>query len=226
MNPYGRYFTPESRVIVLGLPRYGKTRLVRDVLTADCTRCIWHDVTGHDYYAPGRLPLSITELEAHPDLLDADAVRIVVIAQNPGDPDSLADETSRIVDMVFPRPGRIVTVFDEMQAHHRKSEKTVNSLFARGNHFGIVPVLLSQKATDIGLGARVTASDVYCFGQHHPLELKAVYDCYGDIYASKVAAARKGDAPVHWRESEREQWWSMRARYKYRQADDEMSHVA
>jgi len=217
VNPYGQYFTHESRVIVLGLPRYGKTRLVRDVLTADCTRVIWYDVTGHDYYAPGRIPLSISELEAHPNLLESDVVRLVVIAQNPGDPDSLRDEAARIIDMVFPRPGRIVTVFDEMQSHHRKSDKIINSLFARGNHFGIVPVLCSQTATDIGLGARKNASDVYCFGHHHPLELKAVYDCYGDIYAGKVAASHKGDAPIHWQESERERWWSERARYKYKQ---------
>lgn len=221
MNPYGLYLTPESRVIVLGLPRYGKTRLVRDRLTADCTRVIFHDVTGHDYYASGRLPLSIDELERHSYLLNDEFVRIVVIARNAGDPEILRDESARIIDLIFPRPGHIVAVFDELQAHHRKSEKIFNSLFARGNHFGIVPILCSQKATDIGLGARVTASDVYCLGQHHPIELKAVYDCYGDIYAGQVAASHKGDNPIHWHESERERWWSEKARYKFKQVIQE-----
>jgi len=202
---------------VLGLPRYGKTRLVRDTLTADCTRVIYHDVIGHDYYAPGRLPLSITELEAHRYMLDDEFVKLVVIARDAGDPDSLTDEVGRIIDLIYPRPGRMVVVFDEVGRHHRKSEKILNSIFATGNHFGIVPILCSQKATDIPLGTRITASDVYSFGQHHPKELGALYDCYGDIYASKVAILHRGDSCVHWRESEREQWWSEKARYKFKQ---------
>jgi hypothetical protein len=175
----------------------------------------------HDYYARGRLPLSISELEDNRHLLLQEHCRIVVLARDAGDPDMLADEAGRIIDCIYPLPGNIVVVFDEVGRHNRKSEKMINSLFASGNHYGIVPILASQKATDIGLGARVTASDVYCFGQHHPKELKAVYDCYGDIYAGKVAALHQGDAPVHWRESERERFWSEKARYQFKQVVEE-----
>jgi len=194
----------------MGLPRYGKTTLVRSKLTATAPRVYWHDITGHDYIGPGRIACTIDELEAHPEWWEETVIRVVVVCQAPGDPDVIKDEVLRLIRVVA-QTRNCVVVFDEVQAHERRTEHALNGLFARGNHFGIVPILCSQRATDIPLGARVNASDVYCFGQHHPKELKALYDCYGDLFAAACNRARKGDAPVHWNAEQREKWWSNRA---------------
>lgn len=217
MQPFGLYLTHESRVIVLGLPRFGKTRLIRDVLTSDCERVLFHDITGHDYYAPGRLPVTVEELEAHPYLLEQDYMRIVVIAQSASDPDVILDEVKRIQLLVW-TVGNMVVVFDEVGAHARKSERQLNSFFARGSHHRIATILAAQKATDIPLGARVTCSDCYCFGQHHPKELQALYDCYGDKFAVQASEIQKGSNPIHWREDDRADWWTEASRNKFRSA--------
>jgi len=214
LHAFGPYLTAESRVLVMGLPRYGKTTLIRDVLTRDAYRVIYHDITGHDYAAPGRLVLTIDELEANESLLDAEFVRIVVVARHPGDPDYLTTEVRRIVRLLAVT-GDIVAVFDEAGAHERKTEKVLNNLFARGGHYGIATIISSQKATDISLGARINASDAYCFGQHHPKELEALYNAYGDLFAQAVANLRKRDPPVHWESEHREKWWSVEARAKF-----------
>src|SRR3954451_2470212 len=212
MAYFGPHLTRESRVLVMGLPRYGKTTLVRRKLTSGAPRVIWHDVTGHDYTGPGRIACSISTLESNKQWLDEDFARIVVKAQSAGDPDVIKDEVLRIIRLVS-QVGDIVVVFDEVQSHERKTEKALNGLFARGNHYGIVPIACSQRATDIPLGSRVNASDVYCFGQHHPKELRALFDCYGDLYADACNRARKGAPPVHWQAERREQWWTKNARH-------------
>lgn len=212
---HGSYLTHESRVVVLGLPRYGKTRLIRDVLTADSERVLFHDLLGHDYSAPGRIRLSIDELEAHSYLLEREHVRIVVVCSNPADPDTIVDEVSRIYQLVYPAPGKIVVVFDEVGRHGRRTDKLLNGFFSTGSHYGIATILASQKATDIPLGARTTASDCYCFGQHHPKELQVLFDCYGDVFAARAASAKRGEPALHWSEATRDQWWSEVARKRF-----------
>lgn len=216
MNDYGKFLTRESRVVVIGLPRYGKTRLIRDTLTADAPRVIFHDITGHDYYAPGRLPLTIDDLESNTYLLHQEFCRLVIIAQSAGDPQIIRDEVRRLIALIQPNPGNCIVVFDEMQTHGRKDDQEINGLFAKGNHYGIVPIIAGQQATNLPLGARKGCSDAFVFGQHHPTELKEVFDCYGDVFAARVSQMRKGDRPLHWRESEREKWWGANARNKFR----------
>lgn len=220
LNPYGRYLHRESRVLVMGLPQYGKTRIVRDALTAECPKVVFHDITRHDYYVRGRLPIYKHELAARPHLLQGDFVRLVVIAAST-DAAEVAAEREELWNLICdatasdPLQRPIILVEDEIGRDERKSEGTINDMFARATHHNVVPIVMAQKATDIPLGARTMASQVICFAQYHDKELTAIRDTYGDLFAASVAGIKKGDAPAIWDDRYRERYWSDNARRKF-----------
>lgn len=216
-QPWGAYLNREKRVVVLGAPRHGKTRGIRDNLTADSERCWFYDLMEHDYWGPGRLAITVPQMEAYPHFLRHTHSRLVILP-SPGatsDARIIKSDVSRINKLA--RWARdLVLVYDEMQVHRRVDEGEINSLFANGNHYGIVPIAAGQYATCIPLGARKACSDAYVYAEHHHKELAEIHDCYGDIFAAKVNQLTRGDMPLHWREDDRAKWWSGRERGKFR----------
>lgn len=214
-QPYGKYLDREKRVICIGAPRHGKTRQIRDNLTADAERVLWYDLMRHDYWAPGRLAIPLETLEARPYLLKQTHCRIVIIAKTVSDPSAIRDEVARL-NKLAREAGNMILVYDEMQVHCRRDDNEINGLFANGNHYGIVPIAAGQYATCLPVGARKSCSDAYVFAEHHHKELEEIHDCYGDIFAGEVNKLTKGDRPLHWRENDRAKWWSGRERGKFR----------
>lgn len=199
MQPWGSHLHGASRVLLMGLPTCGKSHHAR-ALTADAARCLFYDVAGDDYAAPGRLDVTVRELERFPGLLDDEFCRLRVVPEADDGP-GYAAEVSRLVALLWDARD-IVAVFDEVGDYRAEAERTLNRLFRRGRHQGIATLLVSQFATDFPKTCRRAASDVYAVGQKHPHELKALADVYGEDFAARVAAWRKYEPPVTWRISE------------------------
>ncbi len=183
---------------------------------------IFRDITGHDYYCPARLPLSLDELRGHRYLLHNEFMRLVVIAANPGDPDLTAAESQGLIDLCKQEGGNLVLVNGEAGAHKRnvKVDYIYNSLFARARHHRIGVVIESQTVRQVGVDCRAMASEVFCFAQYHPRELATLYDDRGDLFAQAVAGLQiEKHEYAHWNLREQGKWWSAGARSKYRGHD-------
>lgn len=198
----------------MGEPMSGKSTLA-EKLTADAHRVLYFDLCG-DYDKPGRLVVTIDELEKWPELLDDRHSRVVVAVQG-DDEKSIAAEALRTLQACelagadFDRArkagpgvsvrsksaGRVV-VFDEVGDYRRYAESTLNRLFRRGRHYGLVPILASQVATDFPLTCRRLASHVSCLAQSHDGELEALEQIYGADFATRVRAWRHFQPPVLW----------------------------
>jgi hypothetical protein len=62
----------------------------------------------------------------------------------------------------------------------------------------VVPIFLSQFATDIPLTVRRAATHVLCLAQDHAKELDALSEVYGETFAAQVQAWRRFQPPVRW----------------------------
>lgn len=192
-----------QRIIVMGEPLSGKSTLA-EKLTADAHRVLWFDMCG-DYERRGRLGVSVDELARWPALLDDPHARIVVRPQSEDD-NGLSSEALQVLQLcerageAFDSTGRggRVLVYDEVGDYRRYSEGTLNRLFRRGRHYGLVPILVSQVATDFPLTSRRIASHVYCLAQSHDSELAALEGTYGKDFAARVRAWRHYEPPVVW----------------------------
>lgn len=201
-QPWGE-LSHGQRVLVMGEPMSGKSTLA-EKLTRDAHRAFFFDLCG-DYEKPGRLVVTVDELARWPQLLTDQHARIVCRVQS-DEEKGIAAEALRALQLLehagkdFDRTGRggIVAVFDEVGDYRRYSESTLNRLFRRGRHYGIVPVLASQVATDFPLTVRRLASHVYCLAQSHEGELDALADIYGQDFAARVRAWRHFEPPVAW----------------------------
>lgn len=199
MQPWGSHLDGETRVLIMGLPTCGKTEWAKK-LTADAYRCAWFDVAD-DYSAPGRLDVTIPELERWPGLLDDPHCRIVVKPQA-DDEKGLAKEARAFISLAF-EAGDLVAVLDEVGDYGKWCAGPLSKLVRRGRHRGIASVLVSQFATDFPKTCRRAASEVYVFKQAHVDDLAALAKQYGGPnFAARVAAWRKYEPPATWRLSE------------------------
>ena len=194
-QPWGLDLTAGSREIVLGVPRTGKSTYA-ERLVSTAWRVVWFTPTD-DYRAPGRLVVSVDELEEFPALLDDPHCRIVVEPKGE-DSAELAAEVKRLV--VLCRKARdLVLVLDEVGDYSKHADGLLKALFRKVRHHGLAVVLVSQVATDIPLTCRRVASRCVCFLQEHPAELTELAKVYGDAFAAQVASWRPFDPPAIWR---------------------------
>jgi hypothetical protein len=198
-QPWGQ-LAKGDKIVILGVPLSGKSTLAEKIV-AGAWRVVWFDPAG-DYGKPGRLSLSPAELERWPRLLDDDHARIVINPKGETDRE-LGDEFLAVTNLVRKAGDKqgLIFVADEVGDYRAGAEGRINWLFRRGRHHGIVPILVSQVATDIPLKSRKLASQVYCLQQDHVDELKELARVYGDDYAHRVQAWRKYDPPVVWSNS-------------------------
>jgi len=198
MQPWGSHLKGNARVLIMGLPECGKTTFAR-TLTADAFRAVFFDPAG-DYSAPGRLDVTLAELQKWPGLLDDPHARIVVKPQA-DDERGLAAEARVLINLAF-EAGDLVLVLDEVGDYGKHAAGPLSKLVRRGRHEGIASVLVSQFATDFPKTCRRAASDVYGFLQKHPDDLAALEHVYGPAFSARVASWRKYEPPAAWHISE------------------------
>lgn len=198
VQPWGPDLTKTSRVVILGAPHTGKTTTIERI-TADAWRVVWFSPAWDDFDRPGRLVLSVRELERWPVLLRDEHARIVVRPEGDA-PDELADEVRRLTRLVSAAKNLIV-VFDEVGDYKGipDADKALTRLFRRGRHDGVATILSSQVPTDIPKTCRRIASHVYCTLLERRAELAELSGDFGDDFAARVAAWTPYQAPALWR---------------------------
>lgn len=196
MQPWGDELNAGDREIIIGLPGDGKTTLAEGLL-ASAWRSVTFTPDEEDFRLPGRLVVTVAELERWPRLLAEPHLKLAVEPRDLSG-EGLAREVTALVELAF-KARNLILVLDEVGDYRRQAEHSLNRLMRRCRKKGVVPVLISQVATDIPLTCRRVATRVRCLGQHERSELKALGDEYGDTFAAMVAAWKRFEPPVTWR---------------------------
>jgi len=196
-QPWGPELEAGSSHIVLGLPGDGKTTHA-ERLTSGAFRVLFATPEPEDYAGPGRLELRGAS-QLTPAVLNDPHLRAVVRLRGDSDKE-LAGEVREVIRRIFPPvgPGRMVAVFDELGDYSLNAAQPRKVLKRPSRKHGIVPLLVSQVATDIPLTCRRVVSRVHCFGQHHQQELDALEKCYGAEFVQQVANWQRHDAAGSW----------------------------
>lgn len=193
MQPWGA-LEQGQRLVVTGVSGTGKTTFASR-LVASAWRVLWLDPEG-ELAVPGRLSLTVTELERWPALLDDPHMRLVVWFES-DDEEGQGSEVTRLVTLLMSRCRDAVVVMEEVGDYRRWAEAAINKLFRKGRKRGLVPVLCSQVQTDLPLTARKQATDAYLFAQVHESELNELERVYGTDARRRVEHAVPY-RPTHW----------------------------
>lgn len=181
--------------IIIGIPLSGKTWMARK-LVSSCDRVVYFDVRA-EYEENGR-PIRPEDLQASD--LDGQYLRLTVQAfRNPyrNVPDEFI-ETTRIVREGAALYGPLVYVCDEIGAYATGAMTTLRQIHANGHKDGVVSLFISQRAVDLPLGCRATASKVMSLMQTHPTDLQRIEDEFGRPMREACERWRPGDEPATW----------------------------
>lgn len=202
MQPWGRLRLPQHR-IVLGVPQTGKTTFARR-LASPAARLVvfdppgdWEDLRLARVVAPSDLPAVLPPVVAgrHPAMC-----RIVVKAGRDEDYD-IGDELVHVV-RACKRAEDVLLVCDEVSLYNRgKAARALGHLHMNGHKWGIVTILVSQRAVGIPLDCRATATHVHSFLQDSEEDLttlREVYDPGCPGFSERVRAWKPGEPPVTW----------------------------
>lgn len=191
-GPYGKNLRLGDHVIIVGVPGSGKTYFARKMI-ASARRVVFFDPHGDYERNAAQLfePFALTARD-----LEGDYMRATVLAERSGDVD-VADEFRRVAEVVR-EAENLVLVADEVGDYSASAAKTLRALHANGHKQGIVTVLVSQRAVDLPLGTRATATAAYSFLQTHPKDLERLADEFGEDFAAEAASWQPGDPPATW----------------------------
>lgn len=193
---------PQHR-IVLGVPQSGKTTYAARLI-ARARRVVVFDPTG-DYESlfPKWRVVSPPELADRRVLEGEGTYRILrlIVAGGRNEDFDIAEEFVYTVKRCK-EAGDLVLVADEVSLYkHGPALGALRSLHMNGHKWGIVTVLVSQRAVGIPLDCRATATHCHSFLQDSEDDLAALeehYDPSHPGYAAKVRAWQPGEPPVTW----------------------------
>lgn len=175
-------FRVGERIIILGIPMSGKTTLAA-TLTKSVKRIVYFDPF-HDYAEIANAKaVKASELFKNPKILDQSEFRYAIQPDDTGDLAQDFDDTVMLVRAA----GDMVFVMDEIGDYKRETEQTLAKIARNIRHNGIVPIFVSQVATDIPKTVRRLATAVYSFRQEHPDDLEALEKVYGEAFAQEVS---------------------------------------
>ena len=193
---------PQHR-IVLGVPQSGKTTFAAR-LVADARRVVVFDPTGdYETIFPKWRVVSPGELEDR-DVLRGEGtyevLRVIVAAGRDEDFD-VSEEFVYAVKRIK-EAGDLVFVADEVSLYkHGRALGALRSLHMNGHKWGIVTILVSQRAVGIPLDCRATATHCHSFLQDSEDDLDALADQYDPSdpgYSARVRDWEPGEPPVTW----------------------------
>lgn len=186
VKPWGK-FRPGDRLIILGLPFTGKSRLAAK-LTEEADRVVYFDpMSDYSGYSNAK-PVTVSELLENPSLLEEPRFRLAVIPNE----DTLDDDLEDTIRLVR-GAGNAILVFDEVGDYRQRNEVILNKIARNGRHDGIVPIYVSQVAIDIPLTVRRLATRVYSYLQVHKEDIDALAERYGQAFADSVKNAKPGE---------------------------------
>lgn len=148
--------------------------------------------------APGPLPhrMTVPELLARPEVLDAKRLGLAVVSQE--EPRKVARDFASVASLVR-STGGLAFIIEEVgyfAEHAAESLKAVATLYRK---WGVAAVFVSQRATQIPLTARSQASAVVAFRQDEPADLEALAQKCGEPFADEVARLPVGECRI-WRD--------------------------
>jgi hypothetical protein len=203
MNPYGQSLRRGEHRIILGVPGSGKSTLARE-LVSTARRVVYFDP--HGDYADIRGATLIEPANLTQEHLAQKYCRIVCLAERSDDYD-VADEYVFVARHCREARGYggLVFVCDEVGDYNSgRAQRALRSLFRNGHKDGIVTILVSQRAVDIPLGCRATATSVTSLLQDSAQDYDTLCEQYGQEFADKARNWKPGDRPAVW---ERVELW-------------------
>jgi hypothetical protein len=186
VRPWGK-FRPGERVIILGLPFTGKSKLAAK-LVEGADRVLFFDPC-RDYanYA-GAKEITVSQLMDNPKLLSQPRFRYSIVPES----EDVEDELDDLIALAR-AVKNVLIVFDEVGDYRQYAEHALNKVARNGRHDGLVPIYVSQVAVDIPLTVRRLATRVYSYLQVDVRDIKALAGQYGQDFADGVANSKPGE---------------------------------
>jgi hypothetical protein len=187
-----------DHIIVIGVPGSGKTTHTRK-LVARAPRVIYFDPAGDFEGVPGA---TVIDVEHWPvaRFFREHYFRLVVRAER--SPARNVEDEFVYVSERAREIGTLVLVADEVGDYNRgPAADALKRLHRNGHKRGLVTVLVSQRAVDIPLGCRATATRVESFLQDSEEDLRTMREMFDPSepeFSSKVRAWKPGTPPVRW----------------------------
>lgn len=188
-------FTIGDHWIIVGVPQSGKTVLALRLVKA-CRRVVYFDPRA-EYEARGE-PIKPSDLRS--DHFAGEWLRLTIQANRNSEIDPAVEfvHSSRIVRDGARIHGSLVYVCDEIGDYAAGAMRTLRQIHANGHKDGVVSLFVSQRAVDLPLGCRATATRVLSLLQTHPTDLQRLEDEFGPEMRSAAQAWRPYSPPAVW----------------------------
>jgi len=196
---YGPDLKRGDHRLVIGVPGSGKSYYAIR-LVAKAHRVIYFDTTGELEEEVRHATVCDVEHWPSAKVTREPYFRIVVRAEQSHERD-VGDEFVYVAQRARDI-GDLVLYADEVGDYNRgPAERALKMMHRNGHKQGVVTVFVSQRAVDIPLGCRATATRVDSFLQDSEDDLKAlreVYDPGSPGFAERVRAWQPKQPPITW----------------------------
>jgi hypothetical protein len=195
-DPWGPDLHLGEHRLVVGVPGSGKTCYARRVVRR-AHRVIYFDPGGDYDQTPGAEVVTVHRWPSR-SYFRQEYFRLVVEV----DPESETGDQFVWVAQRAREVGNLVLLCDEVGDYNRgPAERALKNLNRNGHKRGIVTVYVSQRAMEIPLGARASATRVDSFLQDSEDDLDTLHDLYDPSepgFSERVRAWTPHHPPVTW----------------------------
>lgn len=143
---------------------------------------------------------TVDQLLDRPELMDEPRLSLAIVPRA-GSPVYVAGQFKE-VHSVWVNTGRFTAFVDELGRFARYAADQLADLATQSRHYKIPLVLASQRMVHIPADARSQVTEMRCFRQTHPADLKAIYELTGsEDFAARVPRLRKHEK-LKWRDDQ------------------------
>lgn len=196
-----------SVVVVVGLPRYGKSVLLQqaDVYGAFPRRVVFDPYATRDRreatlgrpISPwnGRL-ITLPQLRQRLELLDRNDVHLVVQPRSLK-PDAAGAEFGKLAELLW-HTGGVDLLCEEAGLYSRHAVDLTMQLASGGGHAGMRLFLISQSVSRLHVDVRRHMTHLVAFAQSAAIDAGEISRQCGKDFAAAVQAQQKGTPPLVW----------------------------